>query len=360
MDLFAIFLTGLTTGGLTCLAVQGGLLATALTRQVAVPAANQSEHRNSKRPSLQPSVTAVQLAKDPLPVFSFLVAKLFAYTVLGFLLGLLGSVAQIAPAAQGLMQLFAGVFMVGTALNMFNVHPIFRFFALQPPKAITRLVRDQAKSQTMFAPALLGLMTVLIPCGTTQAMEIVAISSGSPLSGALIMFAFILGTLPTFMILGFLATTLRSKFNQALALTAALLILFLGLVSVDGGLNVLGSPLAPSRVISAFLSPRGFNTPVGDPVPAQVVNGVQELTINAAPTSYTPNYLSVKSGQPIIVRLKTNENYGCTRAFTIPSLGIREILPETGERVISLPPQSAGQILFTCSMGMYSGTILVS
>jgi hypothetical protein len=31
MDLWVIFLTGLTTGGLSCLVVQGGLLATAIS-----------------------------------------------------------------------------------------------------------------------------------------------------------------------------------------------------------------------------------------------------------------------------------------------------------------------------------------
>lgn len=357
MNLLAFFLTGLTTGGLTCLAVQGGLLATALAKPVAVPA---NSSRKSQRVNQLPTLTGIQLAKDPLPVIYFLLAKLIAYTLLGFFLGLLGSVAQITPAVQGIMQIFAGVFMLGTALNMLNVHPMFRYFALQPPKAVTRLVRDQAKSQTVFAPAILGLMTVLIPCGTTQAMEVVAISSGSPISGALIMFAFILGTTPTFLILGFLATRLRGRFHQVFALAAAVLILILGVLSLDGGLNILGSPLAPSRILASMFNPRGFNTPSGTPILAQVVNGVQELRINAFPTSYSPSYLSVRSGQPIRLRLVTNENYGCTRAFTIPSLGIRELLQETGEKVIELPAQSPGQLFFTCSMGMYSGTIIVS
>lgn len=68
------------------------------------------------------------------------------------------------------MQTVAVIFMVGTALNMLNVHPIFRYFIIPPPRFITRKIRNQSKSQDVFAPALLGAFTVFIPCGATQAM----------------------------------------------------------------------------------------------------------------------------------------------------------------------------------------------
>jgi hypothetical protein len=241
---------------------------------------------------------------------------------------------------------------------MFNVHPIFRYAVIQPPKVLTRLVRNQAKNKEVFAPAMLGLMTVLIPCGTTQAMEVLAITSGSPIWGALIMFIFVLGTSPTFLALGFVATRMRGKYQSLFAIAAALAILLLGLVSVDGGLNLLGSPLAPSRVWASLVQPRGSNLS-NEIVQANVVDGVQELTIGAQNYGYVPNYLGAQSGQPIRVRLVTNNSYSCTRAFVIPSLGIQEILPETGETLINLPAQQPGTIYFTCGMGMYNGAIVV-
>lgn len=78
------------------------------------------------------------------------------------------------------MQVFVAIFMIGTALNILNVHPIFRYFVIQPPKFLTRLVRNQSKSKSLFAPTLLGAFTVLIPCGTTQAMMALAIGYGNP------------------------------------------------------------------------------------------------------------------------------------------------------------------------------------
>ena len=46
------------------------------------------------------------------------------------------------------------------------------------------------------------------------------------------------------------------------------------------------------------------------------------------------------------------------RAFVIPSLGIEEILDETGSKAIDLPPQSAGILRFSCGMGMSRGQII--
>ena len=172
MNLWVIFLTGLTTGGLSCLAVQGGLLATALTRRREARAEKPRRSARAKRvPGKRAAATTgVEMAHEPWPIVYFLGAKLAAYTLLGALLGALGSAIQLSPPVQAVMQIAAGLFMLATALNMLNVHPIFRYAAIQPPKALARLVRDQSKRDNIFAPALLGFMTIFIPCGVTQAM----------------------------------------------------------------------------------------------------------------------------------------------------------------------------------------------
>ncbi|MCA0454032.1 MAG: sulfite exporter TauE/SafE family protein [Chloroflexi bacterium] len=363
MNFVVIFLTGLTTGGLTCLAVQGGLLATTLARQISVASPTSITQRKAQgqsgsRTASYQTITGIQLAQNLWPVVYFMAAKLLAYTFLGFLLGALGSVIQITPVVRSAMQMLAGLFMLATAFNMLNVHPIFRYVVIQPPKVLTRLVRNQAKSQEVFAPLVLGLMTILIPCGTTQAMEVLAITSGSPILGAFVMFVFVLGTSPTFLVLGFLATRIRGKYQPLFGTAAALAILFVGLVSLDGGLNLIGSPLAPSRILASISQPRGLHSST-DIAKANIVDGVQEVTINAENNGYFPNYVSAQKEQPIRIKLLTNNIYGCTRAFVIPSMGIQEVLPETGEQVINLPPQSAGTIYFTCGMGMYNGAIVI-
>ncbi|NWF67497.1 MAG: sulfite exporter TauE/SafE family protein [Chloroflexi bacterium] len=352
IDLWVIFITGLTTGGLTCLAVQGGLLATALAKLSPVTVA-QHKVVGKRAKAKQRQLTGVQMSQTALPVAVFLGAKLLAHTVLGFLLGALGSMAQLAPTTQAIMQIIAGVFMIGTALNMLNLHPIFRYFALQPPKFVTRLVRKQSKSSDVFAPGILGVLTVLIPCGTTQAMAILAVSTGSALWGAAIMFAFVLGTSPTFFVLGFLATQVRGKLQPTFVMLTALLVLFLGALSVDTALSLMGSPLAPRNLIAAM---------IGGPAPvqAEIVGGVQEVRINALDDGYAPPNWTAQSGQALRVRLVTHDTLSCTRIFTIPSLGIMRELPLTGEVVIDVPALPPGDLYFSCGMGMYTGVIRIS
>ncbi len=157
------FITGLTTGGLSCLAVQGGLLATSLAHQIeqdvlrSAPAAQKRPTRGQK---VRPNTA--------LPIILFLLSKLVVYTLLGGLLGLVGSFLTLAPTTRAILMLAIGMFMVGNGLRMLDVHPIFRYFTLEPPKFITRYIRRTAKNGTdAVTPLFLGALTVLIPCGVT-------------------------------------------------------------------------------------------------------------------------------------------------------------------------------------------------
>src|SRR3989344_3924431 len=118
---------------------------------------------------------------------SFLVTKLITYTVLGVLLGWMGSKVQLNLTGQAVLQ------MAGALLD---AHPFFRHFVIQPPRFLTRWIRGQSKSGELFAPAILGAATVFIPCGTTQAMMALAVGTGNPVWGAAVMAAFVIGTRP--------------------------------------------------------------------------------------------------------------------------------------------------------------------
>ncbi|WP_157449135.1 sulfite exporter TauE/SafE family protein [Deinococcus peraridilitoris] len=61
------------------------------------------------------------------PIVMFLLAKLIAYTLLGALLGALGSFLALTPLMQAALQFTVGVFMIGNALRLRNVHPVFQF-----------------------------------------------------------------------------------------------------------------------------------------------------------------------------------------------------------------------------------------
>jgi plastocyanin domain-containing protein len=60
-----------------------------------------------------------------------------------------------------------------------------------------------------------------------------------------------------------------------------------------------------------------------------------------------------------VLNLVTNKTYSCSRDFVIPDLNYYQLLPDTGTVQVEIPPQPAGtRMKFTCSMGMYTGTIV--
>ncbi len=325
-NLIVIFFTGLFTGGLTCLAVQGGLLASTI--------AQREEER------LKETVTK----GNAKPILYFLAAKLITYTLLGFLLGWFGSLFQLSLSAQATMQFVVAIFMIGTALNLLNVHPFFRYFVIQPPKFLTRLVRSQSKSKDFFAPALLGAFTVFIPCGTTQAMMALSIASGNPFSGAAILFAFVLGTSPLFFVLGYFTTKLEDKYQKKFFKVAAVAIILLALYNLKGALVLAGVNIGGSNQ-NQVVSPLVPNS---------------EVTIQIQPNGYNPKNFSVKAGSQVKLHIENKDAYTCAQAFTIPKLGIQKVVAPGQKSTIEFTaPSEPGKLVFACSMGMYRGVIHV-
>ena len=188
-----------------------------------------------------------------LPIVLFLVAKIVAYTLLGALLGWLGSYLTLSPMTRAMLMIAIGIFMIGNALRMFNVHPIFRYFSIEPPKFITRTIRKTAKGTDTATPLFLGMLTVFIPCGVTQAMMATALGTGSPAMGAALMLAFTLGTSPVFFIVAYLTTELGARLEKFFMRFVATVVLILGLATMNGGLNLVGSPLSFNNLTRSIL-----------------------------------------------------------------------------------------------------------
>jgi len=334
--LWIAFITGLTTGGISCLAVQGGLLATAISE-----------------PSISPD-RAGKPTNRWLQVGMFVVAKLIGYTILGFILGLIGSTLTVAPKVMGWVQIGVGLFMIATALRMIDAHPIFRYFVIQPPRWAFRLMKNTSRSRSLFAPALLGFLTVLLPCGITQATMAVAVASGNPFAGAAIMFAFILGTSPVFFVLG--ATVVELLQKKLFSYAAAAIVAVFAVLSINGGLGLTGSPYTLQNFY------RAATTPVGQLSAGQtaaVTGGVQDVTIAVRSNGYTASATTIKRGVPVRLTLTTDNTQGCVRAFTIPDLNLSKVLPVTGTETIEFIPPKVGRLAYSCSMGMYTGAFTV-
>lgn len=340
------FITGVTTGGISCMAVQGGLLTSSLASQIETTLGGS--RKGGKRSPVIPA-NSPQLA---LPIFLFMLAKLAAYTLLGLALGALGSVLDLNATARGILQIAIAIFMIGNALRMLNVHPIFRYFNFEPPAPVRRYLRQKSKnSDALFTPLLLGGLTVLIPCGVTQSMMAVAVGTASPMLGAVIMFAFVLGTSPVFFGLVYLATKLSSLMEKWFLRIIVAALFILGLISLDSGLNLIGSPFTLRTIPAALV---GVFNPSQ---PAAIANG--EVILNVTNNGYLPALISAPANQTLKLTLVSKDTTSCARAFMIPLLNISTLMPKTGQQLIEIPPQKAGtRIGFTCSMGMYTGEIV--
>lgn len=321
-QLLVAFITGLTTGGISCFAVQGGLLASALTEE------------NKKKSTL-----------------IFLGAKLLAYTLLGFLLGYLGENLNISPKIQGIFQIVIGLFMVATAGRLLNIHPIFRYFVITPPKFILRFMRKFSVPDSSLTPLFLGLMTILIPCGVTQAMMLYAIGTSNPFWGAGIMFAFVLGTSPVFFAIGVASAELFKK--KAFNYIAAIFILIIGIISINSGQVLRGSVHTLQNYWSVLTGRNLVSSTV------LIKDGFQHATINITNRGYQSDVKTLKINVPVKLTLKTNNVTSCARAFTIPDNNLFKVLPATGEETIEFTPTKLGNLTYTCSMGMYSGSFNV-
>ena len=343
-DIWIAFITGLTTGGLSCMAVQGGLLASSLAIQLEQEVQNRPLTKRAG-----PHLAA--------PIAIFLLAKLAAYTLLGFLLGMLGATLTLTPMMRAILQFSIGVFMIGNALRLFNAHPIFRYFNFETPSFVTRFIRKSSRGRTSFgSPVFLGAMTALIPCGIAQSMMAVALGSANPLAGAAILFAFTLGTSPVFFALSYFAARLGAVLEKYFMRLIAVTLLILGVFAIDTGLNLSGAPFS---LTSAMQGLPVFADSDSIALGTGADNAPTRLTLYAKDEGYTPRVLNAAADQAIKLYVVTQNTTSCALAFTIPELGIEKDLPITGKVTLDLPAQPAGKaIRFSCSMGMYTGQIV--
>jgi plastocyanin domain-containing protein len=137
----------------------------------------------------------------------------------------------------------------------------------------------------------------------------------------------------------------------------AVVVLILGLVTVNGGLNILGSPLSFQNLTRSLVPSGSRSAPLAQSSQSTPAEG--EVVLYVQNEGYFPQTLSAPAGKDFTLNLVTNQTYSCSRDFVIPALDYYELLPDTGTVKVNIPAQEKGSTLFfTCSMGMYTGQIV--
>jgi len=89
-----------------------------------------------------------------------------------------------------------------------------------------------------------------------------------------------------------------------------------------------------------------------------VTAGHQEVVITASRSGYSPRAAAITAGIPTTLIVRSDGAAGCVRGFTID--GAELVLPASGDTRIDLGTPTPGTLRYSCSMGMYTGTVTVS
>jgi sulfite exporter TauE/SafE/copper chaperone CopZ len=286
------------------------------------------------------------------PHIQYNTGRLISYTVLGAVLGGVGSFFGISPTFTGTVILIAGIFMVLMGLSFIKDWPILEKVKLRTPQFIARFLYNQKHSENSKGPFMIGLLNGFMPCGPLQAMQLYALTSGSSTRGALSMAIYALGTVPLMFGFGTVISSISQRYIKKIFKFSGALIIILGLFMANRGLANFGYGFN-NLTFKDNVAQKEFLVS-GEVEEYQVVN--MDLTY----FGYKPNVLYIKEGIPVRWIINVKQMTGCTDAIMIESLGIKRDL-QYGENIIEFtPPDGVREIKFSCWMRMVWGKFVVT
>jgi sulfite exporter TauE/SafE len=233
--LFPIFLTGLL-GSVHCIGMCGGIVGAL------------SAIGPSKRVYPVTVITLVTPAPVALRVASYNVGRIGSYAMAGALAGGLSQAAAKLvhiSAIETILYLLANLMLVALGLYLSDA---WRGLARLESagqflwRRIAPLLAPLLPMDSTWKALTMGALWGWLPCGMVYSVLLTAMLSGSALSGAAVMLAFGLGTLPTLLGLGLAGERLRrAARDQRVRIACGLLVAgfgVLGLLRVAGGMSL--------------------------------------------------------------------------------------------------------------------------
>lgn len=322
-----LFVVGLLTS-LHCVAMCGGI--------------NMSQCVNS-------SGSSAAVKEKIRPSLFYNLGRVTSYTMIGGIIGAIGSVVSFSGWARGLVAILTGIFMVMMGLSMTGLFPWINRMTPRLPRKFREKADSAGRGK---GPYIVGLINGLMPCGPLQAMQLYALGTGSAIAGALSMFFFSIGTLPLMFGLGAAITMLGRKFTKNMMKVSAIMVAMLGVIMLSRGLALSGSALPSGSSVSAA----SFNSSAASA--ARVGEGVQNITTTLASRGY-PDII-VQKGVPVVWNLQADSSNlnGCNNTLVISEYDLQVKL-KAGDNIIKFTPTENGTITYACWMGMQTGQISV-
>ena len=280
-------------------------------------------------------------------------SKVISYAVIGGIFGLIGGIFAFSVGLRAGVAIFAGLFMICYALSMLGLK-FFRRFQINP-KFLTKLTSKATKNAkgAYKGPFITGLLSGLfIACGPLQAMYLYAAGTGSAVTGAIGLAAFGLGTLPVMIGFGSLATVISHNTTKKILKFSAIIVLVLGLIMLNRGLTVLGSPISYD-IIKEKVVGRGIT---GNAV---LKDGYQEIHMEVNRYGWEPSSFVLKKGVPVKWLINVKELTGCNNEIIVRDYNL-DIKLKKGLNTVEFTPTKTGTIRWSCWMGMIPGSFIVT
>lgn len=356
-----LFVVGVLTS-VHCVVMCGGI---ALSQSVASLGNTQSQ---TNAENVQASAGVL---KKLTPGFLYNGGRVVSYTIVGGVVGALGAAFSFSPVMKGLISAAAGIFMILLGLKMLGLLtglPKFSSIRFAP---LQRTLGRFSASMKKRGPFAVGLLNGLMPCGPLQTMQLYALGTGSFIAGALSMFIFSIGTVPLMLGFGLAAAFIPKKFIPVMVKASAVLVMFLGMITLGRAAALSGIALPEFPALRAGLSQISagiFGNPAADWSDTRTAGGVAKATLEDGIQTVLTDFgssgyympLVVQVGIPVKWTIRVTEDglNGCNNPISIPSYSIRRTL-KPGDNLIEFTPKKEGVIAYTCWMGMISSRITV-
>ncbi len=273
-----VLVLGLTAGVSTCMALVGGLV-------LAVSASHAAR--------LADTGGATTFVLRMRPHVAFGAGRIVGFGLLGALLGALGAGVSLPGQVTGTLLMGVAALMLLLGLRLAGVSPRLAAWTVTLPGGLGRMLGVDpagAGSYSDVRAAALGACTFFLPCGFTQAVQLYALSTASPVSSGLIMATFSIGTTPGLLVLAGVPEVATGARRDTVLRVVGVVVVAFALLNASAGRSVLGIDVGVGRAAASSLTVSSHVT---------VSGGVQTVRMTQTPDGYTPADTVVYAGMPI-------------------------------------------------------------
>jgi plastocyanin len=190
-------------------------------------------------------------------------------------------------------------------------------------------------------------------------MQLLAVSTGSPVQGAIIMGAFAVGTAPGLLSIGGLTSVVKGVFAQRFFRVVGVAVVAMAILNFSNGYNLMGIGRIVSRIVDTAQSSQ---TSASTTDTSQNTTGSVMLNTSfKLKSDISPSSFMAKVGQKTTLVVDVQEDgHGCMSTIMIPELSDNAQYLKAGKKInLTFTPTKAGTYPITCAMGIQRGSIKV-